>query len=1047
MIRRTWLSLLTAFLAASSQPVFSQTIEFNRDVRPILSENCFACHGPDKPKRKADLRLDNAEGAFADLGGHFALVAKKPEESAVYKRLTEKDPRRRMPPASTGKTLTARQIELIRRWIEQGAPYQKHWSLIAAKRPVPPKVADAKWPRNAIDRFLLAKIEAAGLKPAAEVDRRTLLRRLSFDLTGLPSTPEEVDAFLADRSQDAYEKVVDRLLANRHYGERMALYWLDLVRYGDTGGYHSDNHRDISLYRDYVIAAFNDNKKFDRFTIEQLAGDLLPHPTREQKIASGYNRLLMTTEEGGAQAKEYLAKYAADRVRNASSVWLGLTMGCAECHDHKFDPIKTREFYRFAAFWADIREVAVGRQPQTKIPTAEQSLRLQAIDEELTRLRKVLDTPTPALAAAQKLWEEQARAALAGAKAAWQPLQPESAVSSGSAKLVVQPDRSVLATEKNPAKDTYTVKLKTDLKKITGIRLTALRDPSFPSGGLSRANGNFVLTGFRVETVGPDGKAVGVKLVRAEADFSQPGFSIGSLLGKGKTGWAVEGHLRKGADRQAVFTFSRPIAGGPGTTITVRLEHNIGRFRLDLTTVDKPSLGNKAGLPDAVAAALLVEPAKRGDAQKSLLASHYRGVSTELEPTRRKIAALASEKAAIEKNAPQTLISEPVPPRLMRVLPRGNWLSDAGEIVAPGTPASLPVLYVKGKPLTPDPSPLRTGERGGRAPLTPNLSPLKQARGEKERATRLDLANWLVSREHPLTARVFVNRLWKLYFGQGIVASLDDFGSQGVWPTHPELLDWLACEFIDSGWDVKHLVKLMVMSSGYRQVSVSDETLRNRDPYNHLLARQGRFRLDAEMVRDNALAVSGLLSRKVGGPSVKPYQPAGYWAYLNFPTREYYEDKGENQYRRGLYTYWQRTFPHPSLIAFDAPSREECTVDRPRSNTPQQALVLLNDPTYVEAARVLAEMVLLKGGRTDEERLHFAYRRVLGRRAESREAEVLLSLLGRHRKQYQGDKSSAELLLSIGQAPVSKDVDRLALAAWISVARVLLNLHETITRE
>jgi hypothetical protein len=1021
-----WPSLL---VLASAGPAVGQTVEFNRDIRPIFSENCFACHGPDKPKRKADLRLDNAEGAFADLGGHFALVPKKPGDSALYQRLTEKDQRRRMPPASTGKSLSPRQIELIRRWIEQGAQYQKHWALIPPRRPDLPKVHHEKWVRNPIDRFLLARLESEGLKPSAEADRRVLLRRLSFDLTGLPPTPAEVDAFLADRSDKAYEKVVARLLDSKQYGERMAMYWLDLVRYADTGGYHSDNNRDVALYRDYVIAAFSANKRFDRFTIEQLAGDLLQGVSAEQKIASGYNRMLMTTEEGGAQAKEYLAKYAADRVRNASSVWLGLTMGCAECHNHKFDPITTKEFYRFAAFWADVSEVAVGRQPQTKIPAPEQVLRLRAIDDDLATLRKSLDMPTPALAAGQKLWEERVKLDLARAKPAWSPVKPEAVKSSGGATLVVQSDLSVLSTGKNPAKDTYTVTLKTDQKNLTALRLTALRHPSMSAGGLSRANGNFVLTGIRVELVGSDGKRVPVKLSRAEADFSQPGFPVASLLSRKGAGWAIEGHIRKNVDRAAMFVFDRPLAGGPGTALTVQLQHNspypqhnIGRFRLDLTSAERPGLGDKAGLPDVVAQALLVEPSKRGDAQKNTLAVYYRGIAGELEPARRKIAELLREKDAINKAMPQTLVSMSVTPRVMRVLPRGNWLSDSGEIVTPGVPVSLNSA---------------PGVADHRA-LTQPGSPRK---------TRLDLARWLTAPDHPLTARVFVNRLWKLFYGQGIVTTLDDFGSQGAWPTHPELLDWLAREFIESGWDVKHIVTLMVTSSAYRQVSTANETLTHRDPYNHLLARQARFRLDAEFVRDNALAVSGLLSHKIGGPSVKPYQPAGYWAYLNFPTREWYEDKGENQYRRGLYTYWQRTFPHPSLLAFDAPSREECTVERPRSNTPQQALVLLNDPTYVEAARALAEKTLREGGTTDAERLNFAYWQVLGRKAELQEATVLLPLLARHLKQYRSDKESADAILTVGQAPAGKDVDRPALAAWTSVARVLLNLHETITRE
>ncbi|MFO0927538.1 MAG: PSD1 and planctomycete cytochrome C domain-containing protein [Gemmataceae bacterium] len=804
-------------------------IEFNRDIRPLFSEFCFTCHGPDTAKRKGDLRLDVEEG------GRSVLVAGKPDQSELFTRLHLKDPKKRMPPASTGKTLSAKQIDLLRRWIEQGAPYQKHWALLTAKRPPLPPVRNDRWGRNPVDRFLLARLEAEGLTPSPEAERRSLIRRLSFDLLGLPPTPAEVDAFVNDRDDRAYDRLVDRMLASKHFGERMGLFWLDLVRYGDTGGYHSDNHRDIYLYRDYVIDAFNANKRFDQFTIEQLAGDLLPDATRETRIASGYNRMLMTTEEGGAQAKEYLAKYASDRVRNASSVWLGLTMSCAECHNHKYDPVSTKEFYRFASFWADVQEVPVGRQPQTKIPTAAQEVELKRLDAELAEARKALNAAARAVEAGQKRWEETATAELAAAK--------------------------------------------------------------------------------------------------------------------------------------------------------------------------------KSSLPKPVQEALKTPADKRTKAHKDALSAHYRTIAPELADARRRVAEAEGRHKALEASFPQTLVTTAGAPRTMRMLPRGNWLDDSGEIVSPDTPAALPPLGVTGR-----------------------------------RATRLDLARWLVSADQPLTPRVFVNRVWRLFYGQGLVTTLEDFGAQGNWPSHPELMEWLAAEFRDSGWDVKHLVKLLVTSSAYRQVSTGSEALRQADPYNRLLARQGRFRLDAELVRDNALAVSGLLVRKVGGPSVKPYQPAGYWAYLNFPTRDYVADRGDDQYRRGVYTYIQRTFPHPSLLAFDAPSREECVADRPRSNTPQQALVLLNDPTYVEASRVLAEKAL-KAAATDEERLRFAYRQTLGRAPRPQESQLLLTLLARHRDQYKTDPSAAAALLAVGQAPAGKDADRATLAAWTSVTRTLLNLHETITRE
>jgi hypothetical protein len=809
--------------SAGASDALPAVVSFNRDIRPILSDNCFACHGPDKNQRKADLRLDTEEGVRADRGGYHVVVPGKLEQSELVQRIAAVEESKRMPPAKFGKRLSARQVELLKRWIEQGARWERHWSLLAAQRPERPPVRDRSWPRNAIDEFILARLGLEGLTPAPEADSRTLLRRLSFDLTGLPPDPEQAELFLADASPEAYEKLVDRLLASNHYGERMALYWLDMVRYADTGGYHSDNHRDVALYRDYVIAAFNENKPFDRFTIEQLAGDLLPNPTMEQRIASGYNRLLMTTEEGGAQAKEYLAKYAADRVRNVSTVWLGTTLGCAECHDHKFDPFTTREFYRFAAFFADLKERAVGRQEQTPFPTPEQHAKLRRLSEQMEPLRQQLD-------AAQAKWEE----------------------------------------------------------------------------------------------------ALGLAEIRQ--------------------------------------------------------------------------------LPKNVAAALLAEPAQRTDRQKRDVAAHYRTLSPEHKAVREQLAELERQREELDKVVPTSLVSIPVPPRVMRVLPRGNWLDDSGEIVTPGVPASLSTWADR-----------------------------------DDRATRLDLARWLVAADNPLVARVFVNRLWKLFFGQGLVKTLDDFGSQGAWPTHPELLDWLAVEFRGSGWDVKHLVRLMTTSRTYRQSSAAGAELRQRDPYNQWLARQARFRLDAEMVRDNALAISGLLSREIGGPSVKPYQPAGYWSLLNFPKREYQDDSGESQYRRGLYSYWCRTFPHPSLVAFDAPSREECTVERPRSNTPLQALVLLNDPTYVEAARAFAERLIREGSGV-ENRIRLAYRQALCRTAQPEEVTLLRSVYAKHLSQYQGDRAAAEAFLGVGDLPVPKDLDAAELAAWTSVARVVLNLHETITR-
>jgi mono/diheme cytochrome c family protein len=830
MRRMALVAVVAVFSAASrlaAADVVAKSVDYSREVQPILTANCYACHGPDAGQRKAKLRLDQRDSTIKK-----AIKPGDASHSPLIRRISSGDPDEMMPPPDSKKDrLTPAQIDVLRRWIDEGAKFDLHWSYVKPVRPALPTVKNKAWVRNAVDAFVVAGQEARGLAPAPEADCITLIRRLSFDLTGLPPAPEEVDAFVNDKSPDAYEKLVDRLLASKHYGERMAMYWLDAVRYADTGGYHSDNHRDVWLFRDYVLTAFNTNKRFDQFTLEQLAGDLLPNPTTEQRIASGYNRMLQTTEEGGAQPKEYTAKYAADRVRNASTVWMASTMGCCECHNHKFDPFTTKDFYSFSAFFADIKEKAVGRQDQTPILPPEAEARVKLFDEQLARLRSTLAKSSAELDLLQAEWEKKARA----------------------------------------------------------------------EGG--------------------------------------------------------------------------------------------------------------KGMPKPVADALAVDPAKRAPQQKQAIANHYRSIAPELEAIRKAIAEVQKQRDTLLKGAPTTLVTTSIPPRVVRVLPRGNWLDDSGEIVEPAVPRFLAALDTKGK-----------------------------------RASRLELAKWIVSPDNPLTARVFVNRLWKICFGQGIVKSVDDFGIQGSLPSHPQLLDWLAVEFVEKGWDVKCLLKLLMMSNAYRQSSAAAKGVREKDPTNIWLARQGRFRLDAEMVRDNALAVSGLLSRKIGGPSVKPYQPAGYWSFLNFPKREWQADKGESVYRRGLYTYWCRTFLHPSLLAFDAPTREECTVERPRSSTPLQALVLLNDPIYVEAARVFAERILKDGGSDMAARLNWAYRRALSRGVKPAEAKLLTELYQKHLAEFRADKAGAQKAVSVGQAPLPKDVDTAELAAWTSVARTILNLHEMIMR-
>ncbi len=1003
-------ALAWAGVAAPSAP----RVDYNRDIRPILSDNCYACHGPDVQKQKAGLRLDDPQLALKPAkSGKLAIVPGKPAESALVARIHASDPDDVMPPPSTNKKLTAQQKVLLTRWIEQGAEFSKHWAFTAPAAVTVPAATRAGFVRNDVDRFVLAKLNEKNLAPATEADRATLIRRLSFDLTGLPPTWTEVQAFVKDTAPDAYDRAVARLLASPHFGERMAVVWLDMVRYADTKGYHSDNPQSAPLYRDWVINAFNVNLPFDQFTREQLAGDLLPNATRSQRIASGYNRMNMCTEEGGAQAKEYLAKYMADRVRNASSVWMAATLGCAECHDHKFDPFKSRDFYTFGAFFADLNETAVGKQVFSAVPTEAEQARATALAAEIAVLKQRLAGEN--LAAAQAAWEQRVLAAPAEVSA-WASLKSVKAEATGGVLLQPQDDASLLSSGANPDKADYTLTLKTDLAQITGLRLEALLHPSLAAQGLSRANGNFVLTKLEVRTGVGEGALVPVKIAKALASHSQVGHPVDSVIAGG-AGWAVDGHVSP-KEQQAIFVFEKPIAGGAGTTIEVVLrhqskfaKHQIGRFRLSVTRDAQPGLEGAKTLPVPVLAALKTPAATRTAAQKQLLSDHYRGIAPEMVVLRGQLAAKEREVADAGKGQSMSLVSMAVAPRTIRILPRGNWLDDSGAIVEPAVPVSLQLKPIEGR-----------------------------------RATRLDLANWLVDPGHPLTARVMVNRLWRIMFGEGLVATLDDFGAQGTPPTHPELLDWLAREFVRSGWDVKAMLRLLAQSGAYRQSSVASPEAAGVDPYNLWLARQGRWRMEAEMVRDNALAASGLLVRTLGGESAHPYQPAGYWAYLNFPTREWQADKGEGLYRRGLYTFWCRTFPHPSPLAFDAPSREECTVKRVKSTTPQQALVLLNDPSYVEAARVLSERILREGGPGGAGRVAFAYRQVLHREPAPQETKLLTALADKHLAQYRADAGAAGALLKTGERVADSKLDPAELAAWTSIARVLLNLHETITR-
>ena len=970
-----FLSLILPISAAVGAEALPEKVDYVRDIKPILSNNCYACHGPDAKQTKAGLRLDSFKEATKELkSGERAVVPKDLGESALVYRITAEDVDERMPPADSNKKLNARQVTLLKKWVEQGGEFAKHWAYVAPKKNSVPKVEQKGFTQNDIDRFILNTLKAKGFVSANEADRRTLIRRLSFDLTGLPPTWTQVQTFVTDKSPNAYGKLVDRLMASKHYGERMAVYWLDMVRYADTIGYHSDNHETKPLYRDYVINAFNDNMPYDQFTREQLAGDLIKNRTGSQLIASGYNRLNMNTREGGSQPKEYTAKYLADRVRNTSTVWMASTLGCSECHDHKFDPFTSKDFYSFGAFFADLQETPVGAQKATKVPLPKDEAKLAAIDKAMETLTKKLEVTD--VSAEQVKWEAAQKAATANSLAlsSWHRIGPFGAGNFDEAHA-----------------KSFVNEAAVDLKKVHG-KLKWAEAKNLVDGKIHTLTGaNSAHYFYRTIQSGSE-RPLELSL---GSDDSFRIWLNGKLVADKKISRGVAPDQDKvkvnlvAGENKLLFKVAN---GGGGYGFYFK--------------------AGQVTLPSAVLAALKVGGAKRTAAQKTAIAVHYRSIAPELASIRQQIAGKKAEKVAAVNANPTSLVSVSMAkPRMVRVLARGNWLDDSGDVVQPAVPDYL-----------------------------------KIGKAVEGRASRLNLAGWITARENPLTARVLVNRLWAIYFGRGLATPLDDFGSQGTPPTHPELLDWLAMEFMDKGWDIKHMVKLMVTSGTYRQSSVATQKTVDTDPYNLRLARQGRWRVEAEMVRDNALAVSGLLVKTIGGASVKPYQPSGYWAHLNFPKRSWKADAGDALYRRGMYTYWCRTFLHPSLAAFDAPSREECTVERVRSNTPQQALVLLNDPTYVETARIFAERILREGGKDAKARITFAFQEALHRAPQSRELELLTAVATKHLNQYRGDAAAADALLKVGAKPADTKLDKGDLAAWTSVARVVLNLHETITR-
>jgi len=1006
------LALVTAAaLTATAPGSRGGTVDFERDVRPIFAGSCVRCHGP--KKRQGGLALDARARAFAGGDGGPVIVPGKSAESRLFRYVAGLDEDNVMPP--DGDALPPAQVETLRAWIDQGArwpesgakpaatPAADHWSFRKPSRPPTPAVNDASWPRNPIDAFVLARLEKEGLKPSPEADRATLVRRVSLDLTGLPPTVGEVDAFLADAAPDAYERLVERLLASPHFGERWARFWLDRARYADTNGYEKDRERSAWPYRDWVIRALNADTPFDRFTVEQIAGDLLPGASPAQKVATGFHRNTMTNEEGGVDVEEFRFAALVDRVATTGTVWLGLTVQCAQCHTHKYDPITQREYYRLMAFLNNADE------PELDVPDPSIAARRATAEAEIKSLEMSRAGTLPDLDAKQAEWESKQR------PVRWSVVRPTRAASKKHATMTVQPDGSVLVTGDKPNNDVYEVELSPAQAGVTALRLEVLPDPSLPDGGPGRAPlfsvGDFLLTELTVDAGEPASKNLQrLKLADATQDYCEPGRPATLAIdGVTDTGWSIKGGV--GQAHAAVFT----VAGAAGPTphagarllVTMHQEYihqmTIGRFRLSVSADPKPV--KASGLPAEVEAALLVPRGERTASQAAAVRDHFLSVAPELSERNRKIGEI---RKAMPKYPTAMVMRERAADhaRVTKVHKRGEFLKEA-DPVGPGVPA---VLH----------------------PLPPG-SP----------ANRLTLARWLVSEDNPLVGRVVMNQVWQAYFGRGLVSTSEDFGVQGARPTHPDLLDELAVEFPARGWSLKAMHRLIVTSATYRQSARATPELTARDPRNELLARGPRFRVDAETVRDIALAASGLLSRQVGGPSVFPPQPDGVTS-LAYGGAGWPVSTGADRYRRGLYTYLKRTAPYAAFVVMDAPTSDTACVRRERSNTPLQALTLLNDAVFVEAAQALARRVVAEVDGPTEARVSHAFRLCLARPPRPDELRRLSAFYDRQRARFRAGELDAAK--ATGATPKG-DEDLSDLAAWTAVARALLNLDETVTKE
>jgi hypothetical protein len=1009
-------------------PISAQTpsVDFRREIEPIFRANCYSCHG--EKKASSQLRLDSKPLAMKGGISGAVILPGNSKDSRLMKRILGEGDETRMPLG--GGPLKADQVELIRKWIEQGAVWPEdpqsairnpqsaipqHWAFVKPVRPAPPQVQNKAWARTPIDAFILDRLEKQKLAPSPEADKITLIRRLSLDLTGLPPTIEEVDRFVKDNAEDAYARLVDRLLASPHYGERWGRWWLDAARYADTNGFEKDRARSIWPYRDWVIKAFNQDLPFDRFTIEQLAGDLLPNPTLDQRVATGFLRNSMLNQEGGVDPEQFRVEGIIDRVDAVGKAFLGLTINCAQCHNHKFDPIAQSEYYRFYAFLNNDDEPAI------EVPDEKIKEKRKEISSKVAKMEDDLVAGAADLHERMAAWEEGVRNQDAKGGAKWTPLTDTEIFAAFGVKFDKLEDGSFVAKGDNATTNNYIVKAKTKLKNITGVRVEFLTDPNLPRGGPGRApDGSFYFSEFSVEAapLGLPDAVEKVALGNVTADFESPDFPARNVIdGNLKTHWSSDaGPVKRNQSRQFVFETQKAVGYDGGALLTFQLaqkrddtidteqrQPNIGRFRISVTDAPHPKADP---LPATIRSILAIPIARRTREQRREVFDFYRSIDPALADANRKIDELMRDWPF----GPTTLalVTRGVP-RETHLFKRGDW-KRPGDAVSPGVPAAL-------------------------HPFPKDAPP-----------NRLGLAKWIVDKNNPLTSRVIVNRIWQQYLGQGLVSTPEDFGARCEKPSHPELLDWLAVEFVESGWSIKHIHRLIVNSAVYRQSSKVTPQLLEVDPYNRWLARAPRIRVESEIVRDIALAASGLLSQKIGGPSVFPPLPAGVMdlAYGGF---RWENATGEDRYRRGMYTFWKRTVPYPSMATFDSPNGDFSCTRRVRSNTPLQALTTLNDTTFVEAAQALTLRIWKEGGADDRSKLIYGFKLCVSREPDSFELQKLTELLESQKNYFEGRTSAAVYLTAIDLNKIPEELDLHKVAPWTLVARVLLNMDETITKE